>query len=257
MSRKARQKSNTGIYHVIIRGVNRKEIFHDEIDHLRFLETLLRYKIKSKIKVHGWCLMNNHVHLLIEEGNEDLSATMKRIGVSYVWYYNQKYDAVGHLFQDRYRSECVESMDYLLTVIRYIHQNPVKAKLVKYPSEWKWSSCIEYYGGEPCLHELLDSELILGLFSNDGDNAVKRFIKFNEIINNDKCLDDDVVLKLKDEEVILEIEKIVSNIGVAQIKTLPKTERDSIIKKAKCINGITQNQLARILGVSQSLISQI
>ncbi|WP_330571508.1 transposase [Serpentinicella alkaliphila] len=93
-----REKSESGIYHVIIRGANRQEIFHDDEDCLRFLETLEKYKVKSAIKIYGWCLMNNHIHLLIEEGKEELSTTMKRIGVSFVGYYHLKYDTTGHLF---------------------------------------------------------------------------------------------------------------------------------------------------------------
>lgn len=94
-------------------------------------------KKKSKYEMYAWCLMNNHVHLLLKEGIEPISTTMKRIGVSFVWYYNGKYNTNGHLFQDRFKSEKVESDQYLLTVIRYIHQNPVKAGIVKSVDEWK------------------------------------------------------------------------------------------------------------------------
>ena len=100
MPRGAREKSEIGIYHIMIRGANRQEIFHDDEDNLRILETLNKIKATSEIKVYGWCLMGNHVHLLLGEGKEDLSVTMKRIGVSYVWYYNRKYKTTGHLFQD-------------------------------------------------------------------------------------------------------------------------------------------------------------
>jgi REP element-mobilizing transposase RayT len=180
MPRTARGKSKSGIYHIIIRGANRQEIFHDKQDNLRFLEILERFKEKTEIKIHGWCLMNNHIHLLMEEGNEELATTMKRIGVSFVGYYHLKYDTTGHLFQDRYKSENVESEEYLITVIRYIHQNPVKAGLVSMPQEWKWSSCAEYYGEKPYQEGLLDGELILKLFSDDKYVAIKKFREFNE-----------------------------------------------------------------------------
>ncbi|WP_245989507.1 transposase [Ureibacillus thermophilus] len=105
--------SKTGIYHVMLRGANRQEIFHDDEDRLKFLEILTKYKKKVEMKVYAWCLMNNHVHLLIREGNERLSVTMKRIGVSYVQYYHWKYFTTGHLFQDRFKSENVETKHYL------------------------------------------------------------------------------------------------------------------------------------------------
>ncbi|ABR46355.1 protein of unknown function DUF1568 [Alkaliphilus metalliredigens QYMF] len=251
MPRTAREKSKSGIYHVMIRGANRQEIFHDEQDCLRFLEILDRYKVKTEIKIYGWCLMNNHMHLLIQEGKEELATTMKRIGVSFVGYYHQKYDTTGHLFQDRFRSENVENDEYLITVIRYIHQNPVKAGLVSKPVDWKWSSCSGYYGKKEYLQGLLDSERILGLFSNDRESAIKEFRKFNEQENKDNCLDDVIITSLRDEEARLEIEKILSGINIGQIKSLPKDQRDKIIREAKCIEGVKQRQLARLLGVSQ------
>ncbi len=255
MPRTARRKSETGIYHVIIRGANRQEIFHDDEDRIRFLETLERYKRKAGIKIYGWCLMDNHIHIIIKEGIEELAITMKRIGVSFVSYYNCKYGTTGHLFQDRFRSEVVESNEYLITVIRYIHKNPVKARLVKLPLDWKWSSCSGYYGEKSYPQGLLDSELILGLFSEEKEVAIERFREFNEEDNEDKCLDDVIIRRLRDEEVRVEIEKIISGVNIAQIKSLPKVQRDKIIRNAKCIEGVTQRQLARILGVSQAHIS--
>lgn len=255
MPRTARERSKSGMYHVIIRGANRQEIFHEEQDCLRFLEILEIYKEKIETKIYGWCLMNNHIHLLIKEGKEEIATTMKRIGVSFVGYYHRKYDTTGHLFQDRFRSENVESEEYLITVIRYIHQNPIKAKLVSKPLDWKWSSCSGYYGKKSYPQGLLDSELILGLFSDDKEIAIKKFREFNEEENEDSCLDDVIIAKLRDEDVRLEIEKIIPEINVAQVKSLPKVQRDSVIRKVKCIEGVKQRQLARILGVSQTLIS--
>ncbi len=88
--------------------------------------------------------MDNHVHLMISEGTEDLSKIMKRINVSYVYYFNQKYKRVGHLFQDRFKSENVEQDLYLLALARYIHQNPLNPPLVKKVSDYKWSSYNSY-----------------------------------------------------------------------------------------------------------------
>ena len=257
MPRKARERSESGIYHIILRGANRQEIFHDDEDKVRFLETLYRYKEKSKMKVFGWCLMGNHVHLLIGEGNESLSVTMKRIGVSFAWFYNWKYNTTGHLFQDRYRSEKIEDDRYLLTVIRYIHQNPVKPGIVRYPSDWKWSSCGGYYGRNYYPQGLLDNEFILEMFSDEKDNAVKRFFEYNESSNEDKCLDDDIRIRLTDEKARKEISKRVSGYGITEIKSLPKAQRDEILLKLKEIDGLSQRQTARILGISQNMVFKV
>lgn len=254
MPRRAREKSENGIYHIILRGNSKQEIFHDNEDFIRFLDTLDRYKAKTNLKVYGWCLMNNHVHLLLEKGEEELSATMKRIGVSYVWFYNRKYETVGHLFQDRFKSEIVDSDQYLMTVIRYIHQNPVKAGLVKNPADWKWSSCSEYYGKKTHYAHLLDSNFILGMFAEDRNTAIRQFTEFNEAVNDDKCLDDDIRIRLKDEEATEEIKKVMAGFDLVEIKNLPKEQRDEILSRIKGIEGITQRQAARILGISPNLI---
>lgn len=254
MPRRAREKSESGIYHIILRGANRQEIFHDDEDCLRFLETVERYKKQIDIRIYGWCLMGNHIHLLLGEGYEEISVTMKRIGVSYAWYYNWKYNTVGHLFQDRFKSERVDRDKYLITVIRYIHQNPAKAGLVKKLADWKWSSCIGYYGGETYPPGLLDSELILGMFSEERTSAIAGFKEFNEIRNEDKCLENETSKRLTDDQARSEIKKIIPVTVMVQIKSLPKAQRDEIISKVKEIEGLTQRQAARILGISPNLI---
>jgi putative transposase len=144
MSRQARQRSESGIYHIIMRGINKQIIFEDDEDREKFIGYLQYYKNIASYTIYGYCLMDNHIHLLIKEGKEPIGHTMKRIGVSYVAWYNRKYDRIGHLFQDRFKSEVVETDKYLLTVLRYIHQNPVKAGKEKSVENYKWSSYAEY-----------------------------------------------------------------------------------------------------------------
>ena len=141
MSRMARKKSCTGLYHVMLRGADRRTLFSDDEDNQRFLEILQRVKRESMFQLFAYCLMGNHVHLLLQEGKEPLGMTFKRIGFSYVHYYNWKYQLYGHLFQDRYRSEQVEDDAYFLDVLRYICQNPVKAGLCEKPFEYPWLGC--------------------------------------------------------------------------------------------------------------------
>lgn len=256
MPRRAREKSNSGIYHVMIRGANRQEIFHDEEDCVRFLETLERYKKKSEMGVYGWCLMGNHVHLLLHEGIEELAVTMKRIGVSYACYYNSKYKTTGHLFQDRYKSEKIESDEYLLTAIRYIHQNPNKAGMIRYNDEWRWSSCRTYYEIESYPSSLLDSELILAIFSDKKENRINKFKEYNETGNEDICLDDITRTRLTDDEAKILIDEAIKGYVITELKVLPKSIRNELLAKAKKINGINQRQLSRIFGISLALINR-
>jgi REP element-mobilizing transposase RayT len=254
MPRHAREKSESGIYHIVLRGANRQEIFHDDEDNLKFLETVDRFKRESEIKVYGWCLMGNHVHMLVEEGKEIMSATMKRICVSYAWFYNSKYQTTGHLFQDRYRSEKIEDDRYLLTVIRYIHQNPVKAGIIRNSVDWEWSSCAGYYGQDYYPLNLLSCGLILGMFSQEKDNATKKFIEYNQDVNEDKCLDYETGARLTDEMARKEIIKRIQGYEIPEIKSLPKVQRDEVILRLKDIDGLSQRQTARILGISPNLI---
>ncbi|WP_102344779.1 REP-associated tyrosine transposase [Bacillus sp. Marseille-P3661] len=256
MPRKARLKSGSGVYHVILRGANRQEIFHDDEDCMQFLNTLERYKNETELKVYGWCLMSNHVHLLLREGNEELSKTMKRIGVSFVRYYNWKYGVIGHLFQDRFKSESVETREYLLTVVRYIHQNPLKAGIVKKVNEWRWSSCHGYYSKSYYPMGLLDYNFILQFFSSDPLIAKERFKEFNERNNNDECLEERTIIKrrLTDEEAREKIKEVLGDNEITQVKSLPKLQRNELLRRVKGINGLSQRQTARILGVSPRLI---
>ncbi len=136
MPRKAREKSETGIYHVMIRGIDRREVFLEDEDKIKFINNLEKAKRTGEFELCGYCLMDNHIHLLIKE-KEDIGTSIKRITVGYVGWHNRKYERTGHLFQNRYLSECINTESYLITVLRYIHQNPVKAKMVESVEEYQ------------------------------------------------------------------------------------------------------------------------
>lgn len=104
MPRKARTRAESGIYHVMLRGINCQQIFEDEEDNEMFLKILRDYKPVCGYQLLAYCLMGNHVHLLIKEGTESLEQTFKRIGARFVYWYNTKYQRVVHLFQDRFRA---------------------------------------------------------------------------------------------------------------------------------------------------------
>jgi len=140
MGRQARRRSATGIHHVVLRGVNRQRIFEEEVDYEYFLGSLVRALEHSAATVFAYCLMSNHVHLLIQEGDEPLSVTMKRLTVRYVKWFNRVGDRVGHLFQNRFFSDPVEDDGHFQMVMLYIHFNPVVAGLCSLPGEYRWSS---------------------------------------------------------------------------------------------------------------------
>ena len=110
-----------------MRGVGRQLIFEDDGDRQMLLEKLGKLSDEGCLVVYAWCLMSNHLHILVKEGLEPLATAMKRLGVSYAMRFNLKTGHVGHVFQDRFSSEPVDSDEYFLTVVRYIHNNPEKA----------------------------------------------------------------------------------------------------------------------------------
>ena len=254
MPRLPRKKSESGIYHIMLRGIDYQTIFYEDTDNIRFIHTLQRAKQLSETVIYGYCLMGNHVHLLVKEGKEEISAFMKRIGTGYARWYNWKYERSGHLFQNRYGSEPVENDRYLLTVIRYIHNNPVKANLVNKPEQWNWSSCKAYYNENRPPDELIETSFILSMFSNKKNTAIDLFRKFMEEENSDQCLDYEKPKKKSDLEVMEEVMKLTDNQGIQALKGLPKKERDTLLRALKQQEGITCRQIARVLGLSTSLV---
>ncbi|MED4014472.1 transposase [Sutcliffiella cohnii] len=198
MARKARDISKSGIYHIMLRGINQQTIFEDSEDKKRFLETLEKIKKENTYELYGYCLMDNHVHLLLKETAEPISMIMKRISSSYVYWYNNKYARCGHLFQERFKSEKVEDSKYFLVALRYIHQNPVKAGLAKNIHECKWTSLKEYIQ-KP---RIVDTTEALSRFTLDNNNsAIDLFLAFMDQPNNDQCLEQSNLIKISDDEV--------------------------------------------------------
>lgn len=253
MPRVERKKSSTGIYHVMFRGINKQRIFEDEEDYRKLLETLKKYGNVSEYTIYGYCLMSNHVHLLIKEGCEDLGNTFRRIGSTYVRWYNLKYGRTGHLFQDRYKSEVVEDDRYFLTVLRYIHQNPLKAGMVTRLESYQWSSYHEYITSE---RKLCDTIYSLSLYSRNIANAIESFKRFNQQENDDRCLDYEGILKISDAEAVEAIKTIGKLTSPQQLQFLELSKRNQVIKKLR-LSGLSIRQIQRLTGISFGVIRKI
>ncbi|NEY72344.1 transposase [Bacillus mesophilus] len=247
MPRKARKPSRSGVYHIIMRGINRQVIFEDEEDKDQFLEILVKYKRISGFELYGYCLMDNHVHLLLKEGEESISKVMMRICSSYVYWYNWKYERCGHLFQERYKSENVENKRYFLTVLRYIHHNPLKAGIVQSVWDSRWTSIHEYVQHV----SIVDIDRGLRLLSEDRKVAIYSFKEYMEESNADKCLEYEV--KLSD----LEVRDYLFSLGIessSMLQQMDRDQRDVILSKVKEIKGVSLGQISRITGISKSVI---
>jgi len=250
MPRQARKKSKSGIYHIMLRGINRQVLFEDEEDKEKLLDTIKQYKQKKEYKILGYCLMDNHVHILIKEGNEPIANTMKRIGVSYVYWYNRKNKRSGHLFQDRYKSEVVESDEYILSVLRYIHQNPITAGLEQEISRYKWSSYNEYVG----VTKIVDTGFVLGMFSENEKIAKAEFSRY-------MAESDDSRISLEEDKRLTDSEareKLQRNIDktFAEVQQLSKEKRDELLRRMKDIEGVSIRQISRITGFTINVVAR-
>ena len=243
MPRSARKKSNSGIYHIMLRGINRQQIFEDEEDSQHFLETLLKYKEQCEYTIYAYCLMGNHVHILLKEGKEDLTLMLKRIAGSYVYWYNWKYHRSGHLFQDRFKSEPVEDESYFLTVLRYIHQNPIKSGLCKKAEQYPYSSINEYLTSP----NLVDTEFTYSLITKE------QFIDFHKEENSDLCLEMEEQFRLTDAEAKFIIQKITKCKTITEFQALDKTKRNLYIQKLFS-KGLSIRQISRLTGVSKKIV---
>ncbi len=252
MPRIGREKSETGVYHVILRGINRQILFEDNEDKDKFIYTLKKYKEACEYEVYAYCIMDNHIHILIREGKEPLSRSMKRIGVSYVYWYNQKYERSGHLFQDRYKSETVEDDKYLLAVLRYIHQNPLKAGMIDNIDKYKWSSHLEYINKA----DISDTNLILEIFADERKLAIQRYKEYMRLIGREECLEIKELKKLNDKEGLEIIKRHLSIKCVEELKKLDKSERDDSLRKLKSIDGLSIRQIARITGFTVNIVAR-
>ena len=178
MARKPRIEFEGAFYHVIARGNHRQKIFKDEEDFTRYVEIISDYKGQYKYRLYAYVLMNNHVHLLIETWEVPLSRILQGINQRYTMYYNKKYKTVGHLFQGRYKGILCDRDEYLLRLVKYIHLNPVRAKVVERMQEYRWSShngYIEKSGGG-----IIDRDQVLRMFSEDRTTARRLYKAYME-----------------------------------------------------------------------------
>lgn len=252
MPRTARKTSSSGVYHVILRGVNKQQIFECSADYERFITTLrVQTQEENRCVVYAYCLMGNHVHLLLQEKNETLGETMKRIASSYVYYYNHKYDRVGHLFQERFKSQPVENREYFLTLLRYIHQNPLKPHLVENLIDYPWCSWKEYVEQ---VKDICSVQPVLKRISLPNLSDL-----IYEILDEDKekdILDIDVKpekVYTSDNDVWSYFEGICGAHNLSEFQALPRPMQKHYLYMAH-EQGIGPRTLSRLTGISYSVV---
>ena len=176
MPRPPRLEFSGAVYHVIARGNEQRDVFRSDSDRELYLRRLAHYRDRFRFHLYAYCLMSNHVHLALETGPVHLSRIVLALHGSYAQAFNQRHGRVGHLFQGRYKAFLVQKTSYLLALLRYIHQNPVKAGLVIEPQHYRWSSD-RFYRGTPA-PDWLDARGLLQLLGADPGRAARRYRAF-------------------------------------------------------------------------------
>ena len=265
MPRQGRIQSGTGVYHVMMRGINRQQIFESEEDNMHMLYILsnlhLQYSPDGKplasptCVIYAYCLMGNHIHLLIQEKAWTIGEIIKSLASSYVYYFNRQKQRIGHLFQDRFKSEPVNDMAYFVTLLRYIHQNPVKAGLVRDAKDYPWSSWREYLSPDR-LENICNTRATLRRIKIEDLSAL-----VNQPLADDcACIDIDTsdIRKMTvhtDESVRQEILRLSQCQSIAEFQRKDIAERKQVCRQLKEL-GAGVRQLSRLTGISLGTISK-
>ena len=176
MARKPRLHVPGGLYHVMLRGNGGQDIFLDEEDHYHLYYLIQQGVEKYGHRIHGFCCMNNHIHLAIQVAEDPLSDVMQNLSFRYTRWINKKSSRIGHLFQGRYKAILVDANSYLLELVRYIHLNPVRAGIVTDPVDYAWSSHRCYLGMETL--PWLETDWVLSQFAKRLKTCRKRYMDF-------------------------------------------------------------------------------
>ena len=245
MARQRRAKSETGIYHIMLRGINKQKIFFDNDDYYLFLNILSKCKTISGFQLHAYCLMSNHIHLLIQEVDEPLDKVFQRLGDTFVYWYNNKHKRCGAIFQGRYKSIPVNNDEYYVSVMRYIHQNPVKAGIVNNCSDYEFSSYNAYFKKNSFVNTGFALELM----------GIDEFRRIHSIECIDEFLDieEKPVVRMSDEDAKLIIERTTGHRTPEDFKKLTNDEKAECVKQFRK-EGITIRQIVRLTGISQRIV---
>ncbi len=250
MARCARRESCCSTYHVMARGTSKQLIFEDGTDRKRFLGLMRASFHKLSVSVLAYALMDNHVHILVQGPLDGLSKGMRQLLGAYALWFNERHHRCGHLFGGRFQSEPIEDDDYLLTVVRYIHNNPIAAGLSP-SANWEWSSYQEYLG-KPGFAK---TGLVLDMLG-----GIEAFEKFHELEHVGR-LPIDVPQtsaqpkRLSDEQAGTLAASLIGKRSLSTLKQASKKERDAAIRLLKN-NGIGARQIQRLTGLSLGSISK-
>lgn len=251
MSRQKRKISRTGLYHIMFKGISELNIFREDADYDKLKEIILKIKTETEFKIYAYCFTKDCVRLFIKESKAgDISKIMSKILSNYASWFNFKYKRSGALFNNRYKSEPLEDIEYYLPVMRFIHNN---ASNIKKPEKYSHSSYSEYISNSPAL---CDIDFILNLFSDNRNDAIEEFVAFNKEKDEEsyEITDSKKLSPFKIKQII---KNELASENIEAIRFIKKDERNRIINKLVNDFGVSKSELERITGISRGTIIRI
>ena len=253
MPRNHRSFSRSKVYHIIIKGLDDADIFYDNEDRVIFLEKIKYSKYKFKYQVYAYCLMTNHVHMVIKVDNDNLSKAIQSLNIRYSRYFNKKYDRKGNFIQNRFFSKNIENQKYFLDVCRYIHRNPEKAGIEK-AYNYRWSSYHEYLEKE----DIINKKILMYYLENNIENNIKYTNEDEKIAEKKNLADFEMITSIKDDELIDIIKKEFKLNSPDEIVKYFKNKDNQInLRELKDIGGISQRQISRVTRVNREVIRRV
>ena len=256
MSIQPRTFAYSQIYHVILKGIDGHDIFYDNNDKDFFLKQILTTKQSFNYIVYSYCLMSNHVHLVIKCKNELLSKAIQSLQIRYVSYFNKKYERTGHLFQGRFKSKAVETQKYFLELCRYVHRNPEKAG-IELTQKYEWSSYKEYIGKA----KIIDKNVLLNYFNNNLNDFIYYTIGMTDVDDIEDFVEYEIINKFTDAQLASIIMKKFNLSSIGQINLFFKNREPDFLKedlkKITSINGTNITQIARVIRINRNLIQKL
>jgi REP element-mobilizing transposase RayT len=255
MTWQPRKESASGVYHVVSRGAGRRILFEDDEDRRFYLDGLVERKDRFKVVVLVWCLMDNHVHMLVRCELADLARLMRSLNTAYARRYNGRHGHVGPVFQGRYASFPVEGDAYLMELVRYIHMNPQHGGIARYDA-YGWSSYAEYTG-RPAICE---TGFVLGVFG-----GLPQFVAFHE---GGPDAEEELAFKVEGGQVAIRrmaipdgeaaemARRMFGDEFANSIASMPREERNAALRRLRGL-GLSVRQVERLTGVGRGVIQKL
>lgn len=253
MPRQPRVYSKTDIYHVMIRGINKEKIFIKNMYKSKLLKIIQEISEEVDFSLIAFCVMNNHLHLLIKAGNYELTTFMKRFNIKYAMYYNKVEDRYGHVFQGRFRSKEVEDEEYLFGVLRYIHNNPLKAGITHNMLDYKWSSADDYFRQES---DIISDVYLFEILEKFG--TTKNFIDFHGLDDNIVYIDTKEEESERKQSIINTVTKeFINRYQFTDVKEIKQHQKKELAEELIKLNVFSLKEIASQCNLSISVVCDL